>query len=50
MICELRRISPSVWLSSGDRFKVALTNNARSPSNRGTEAEVSVFIVMAPYS
>jgi hypothetical protein len=52
MIRELRRISPSVLLTSGERFKVVLINNARSPSNRGPEASAllsAVFAVMAPY-
>jgi hypothetical protein len=41
-----------VLLTSGERFKVVLINNARSPSNRGTEASAllsAVFAVMAPY-
>ncbi|CKO10904.1 Uncharacterised protein [Mycobacterium tuberculosis] len=38
MIPELRSMSPSVWLSSGERFSVALMNSARSPSNRGGAA------------
>ena len=51
MIWELRRISPSVWLVSGERFKVVLINNARRPSNRGAQASVAfaVFAVIAPY-
>jgi hypothetical protein len=44
MIERLRSISPSVWLGSGERFKVQFTNSARGSSKRHSPSPAGPII------